>query len=98
MDFAEDFGSVLGRTAQEAGVNLKEGAATVAAYAAQRATHLATIVGQPGFERAVAAERDAVALFAGVVGVAGARAADARIVGLIEGALLFGAKAIALSA
>lgn len=39
---------------------------SVAVYAAARAAHLAGIVGQPGFDEAVAAERDAVALYAGV--------------------------------
>lgn len=38
----------------------------VAAYAAKRAAHLASIVDHPGFDVAVEAERDAVALYAGI--------------------------------
>ena len=68
----------------ETGVNLQKSAAEVAAYAAERALHLSTIVGQLGYDEAVIAERDAVALFAGVSAAVTADAADNRIVGLIQ--------------
>lgn len=79
------------------GASLKKTAAEVALYTAQRTAHLAALAGQPGFEEAVAAERDAVAMFAGIASVGEADAADARLLGLIEGALIIGAKAAAAS-
>ena len=66
----------------------------VAEYAAGRSAHLATLVDDPGFEYAVRAERDAVALFAGLETVASADAFDARMVGLIHGILGIAARAL----
>lgn len=75
---------------RETGGSLKRTSAEVATYTAQRAAHLATIVGQAGHAEAVIAERDAVCLFAGIAATREADAADQRVVGLIHGALALG--------
>jgi len=84
----EDPMGVLTSAITATGVSLKKSAADVALYTTQRAAHLSTLVGQPGYEEAVAAERDAVLLYAGVAAVREADAADMRLVGIIEGVLL----------
>jgi hypothetical protein len=91
----DEFNGWLAQAITATGASLKRSAAEVALYTAQRAAHLATLAGQPGFEEAVIAERDAVALFAGVKLVEEADAADARFHGLIEGVLAVAAKAAA---
>lgn len=95
MDVAKQLGDLLTDAAAEMGHQLQGELAEVTAYAAQRTTHLSTIVGQPGFDQALRAERDAVALKAGIGAVHSADAADARIVGIIQGVLAIGAAAIA---
>ena len=71
----------------ETGVGLDHAREDVALYMVQRAAHLSTLVGQPGFELALRAERDNVALYAGVQASLQAAAADQRMVGLIQGIL-----------
>lgn len=90
-----EFKQLIDSALSETGASLKESSQEVAAYAASRAAFLSTIVGQPGFEQAVIAERDNVALFAGVVAVGQAVAVQAKIVGIIQGALFMGAQALA---
>ena len=67
----------------------------VAAYAAQRMAVLATLVGQPGYEEAVIAERDNVAMFAGIGAVDTADAAAQRLLGIVQGVLSLGAQLLA---
>jgi hypothetical protein len=88
--YATNLRGALDAAIRETGAMLHKSSADVAVYAAQRAAHLATIVGQAGFDEAVVAERDAVILFAGLSAVRNADAADERIVGLIHGALAIG--------
>lgn len=78
----------------ETGVSLTKGAEELALYAAGRSAHLATLVDDPGFDQAVRAERDAVALEAGLSAVRQGDAADAQIVGIIQGAIAMGARAL----
>lgn len=92
-----EFLQLIDSALQETGVSLKASSAEVAVYAAGRAAFLSTIIGQPGFEQAVIAERDNVALFAGIAAVNQAVAVQARIVGVIQGALFMGAQALAKS-
>ena len=82
---------------EETGVGLQIGVAELATYAAERSAHLATLVSDPDFQLAVRAERDAVALKAGITAVQQADVADARIVGVIQGALSFAANLIAVA-
>lgn len=64
-------------------------------YVEERLRHLALIVGQPGWEEAARAERDAVGLHAGVNVTLSADAADQRLLGVIGGALSMGARMLA---
>lgn len=96
-DVTGDLKALFEDAIAETGVSLQVGAAELAAYAAERSAHLATLVGDPGFMLAVRAERDAVSLRAGITAVQQADAADARIVGVIQGALSFAAGLIAVA-
>lgn len=91
----QDFKELLERTLQETGAELDQAVDEVALYMADRTAHLSTLVGQPGFQEAVIAERDNVAMFAGLLAVDLADATDARIVGVIQGALAMAAKGLA---
>ncbi len=95
MDFGEDFKALLKDAFDEAGKELRIDLNALALYAQERAAHLATLAGQPGFELALRAERDNVTLRAGIAAVEQADATDQRIVGLIHGALGIAAKALA---
>lgn len=83
-----NLGTLLEAAAKETGLELVKTAAEVTAYAAQRALHLASIVGESGYDEALTAEADSVALFAGIHAVKAADAADARLLGIIQGALM----------
>ena len=93
MTTADGFRSLLEDVLAETGRSLTDTPAAIAAYAAERSAHLATLVGVEGFEVAVRAERDAVALRAGVAVTTEADAFDQRIAGAIHGALAFAARA-----
>ncbi len=95
MNVQDDLRELFEDAARETGVSLQVGAAELAEYAAARSAHLATLVGDPNFAMAVRAERDAVALKAGILAVQQADAADARLVGVIQGGLTFAAKFLA---
>lgn len=94
-NLGNELGKLLSDAVKETGQDLKGDLQVVTAYAAERTAVLATLVGQPGFEEAVRAERDNVALKAGIASVAAADAFDQRVVGIIQGALFIGAKALA---
>ena len=96
-DVKHELEALLTDAIAETGASLQQGAAELAAYAAERAAHLATLVDDPGFQEAVRAERDAVALKAGITAVQQADAADARIVGVIQGALALAANLLAVA-
>ena len=87
----DQFENLLRSAIEETGADLERSAAEVAAYMSTRVATLALLVGQVGYEQAVIAERDNVALFAGLRAVEQADAASARIFGLIQGALFFAA-------
>lgn len=91
----QELKNVLDAAIKETGVAVKADSAELAAYAAQRAAILATLIGQPGYELAVIAERDNVVLKAGIAAVGQADAAQARLIGVIQGALGISAQIIA---
>ena len=66
----------------------------VAAYANERLQHLKSIANQPGFRLAVIAERDSIALKAAGRAIDQAVAADARLIGIVDGAISIGLGAI----
>jgi len=95
MSLQNDFKELLEDALEETGVEVEKNLDEVSEYAAARAQHLSTIVGEPGFMQAVRAERDNVAIEAGLATVDTAEAVDARIRGVLQGALSIGAKFLA---
>lgn len=91
----DEIRTLLQGVVNETGRNLAGSAEDVAQYAAERAQHLARIYDQPGFDLALKAERDNVAMFAGIALVDQADAIDARILGIIEGALSIAKRVLA---
>lgn len=97
-DLGDQFVSLVQAHAQEIGVELKDNLNEVSQYASERAAHLSTIVGQPGWDEALVAERDNVAIYATSAAVQQADQLDQRFVNFIGQALglLSGALALAL--
>lgn len=91
----DEIKSLLGDTFTEMGESLKASAQELAQYTAERVDHLATCVGQPGFEQAVIAERDNVALRAGIAAVEEGNAVDQRRLRIITRILQIAATALA---
>ena len=73
------------------GLDFKGSAQEIRQYSAESMARLATLVGQPGFETAVEAERDIVAIKIGMRIAKDADKADMKALGVIEGALRMGA-------
>ncbi len=94
-DFAKEFAAMIDDAVTDTGVELKQAKDDLAAYMAERAAHLSSIAGEPGFEQAVTAERNNIALRAGLAVHDQARAADQRLVGMIAGAIRVAAFALA---
>lgn len=86
---------LLSSSAEELGLAIEGNTRELAAYAAERTAYLSLLVGQPGFEQAVVAERANVALRAGIAAIDTADVAQSRFLGVIQGALSIGAKALA---
>ena len=95
MNVEQEFKALLEDTLNEMGTSLQADLADLSRYASERSAHLSELVGQPGFEYAVRAERDSVALHAGITTTNEADATDQRLIGLIQGALRIGATALA---
>jgi hypothetical protein len=90
-DIGQQFFDAIVGPLTNLGFDLKNKASEVKMYAAQSMARLATLVGQPGYEMAVEAERDIVAIKVGMKVLADAKKTDAVAVGIIEGALRMGA-------
>lgn len=95
MDTTSTFKDLLDAAVKETGAKLKEAPAVLAGYMAERAAHLSTISHEPGFEKAVRAERNNVALRAGIEAHNTASLMDHQLLGLIQGALRVAAVALA---
>ena len=91
----DQFMDLLQGVASETGHDLSESADRIRTTVAEQMAKLSLVVGEPGYDRAVKAARDNVALAAGLAAVEDADAADGRIIGVIQGALFFGAKTLA---
>lgn len=89
-----DLEQLLESVAKEAKLDLDTSSKEVAAYAVQRAAVLATQIGLPGYQQSVIAERDNVALFAGLHAVGLADKGQAHLVSVIQGALAMAARAL----
>lgn len=79
-------------------IGASEARAELASYAAERAEALSLAVGEPGYDEALKAARDSLALKAGVVAVEQADDVDQHVLGLIGGALAFAARVLAAAA
>lgn len=95
MSTGSEMLTVLWAAAARLGKQLGRGGSDATDYLKARAEHLATILGQPGFEAALVAERDNAALFLGLRAMAVADAADAELRGILTGALAMGARVAA---
>lgn len=91
----EQLKNLLESALAETGADLQKTVSEVALYAAERTAILATLIGQPGYELAVIAERDNVVLMSGLQAVDQADAVRQRIIGVIQGALFLGAQGLA---
>lgn len=95
MNFREEFGALVSSAIADTGAGLSADLEELKTFAAERTAFLATIVDQAGYESALAAEVNNVMLKAGIGAVHSADVADARIVGIIQGALRIGAASLA---
>lgn len=89
-----DFAAMLIEQLKSAGSSLKDDLEAVRAYAAERMAHLAKCVGEPGYLEAVKAEAQNVAMEAAARAIDQADATDARLLGIIQGALAIASKAL----
>ena len=90
MEFENAFKKMLLDAAGAAGKEIRGDVDELARYAAERAKHLSTLVHDPDFEVAAVAERDNVAMRAGILATRRSDAMDHRIMGMIHGALRIG--------
>lgn len=90
----ESLVALLVGEAQQVGEAIVEDLDAVATYAAERAEHLATVVGEPGFEQALQAERDNIAIRAALRTVESADNLDERILRVTSTGLQMAATAL----
>jgi hypothetical protein len=95
MDTRKEFEALIVAAMNETGVSLAGARSDLAAYMAERATHLSLISGEAGFNEAVTAERDNVALRAGLNMSDQATGMEQRFIGIIAGALRIAALSLA---
>lgn len=95
MDTKHQFEQLLKDALKETGASMSASAKEVAQFMHERALHLSAIAGQPGFDQALRAERNSVAMRAGLKLADNAELADQRLVGLIQGMLGIAAGALA---
>lgn len=95
MNIKQQLQDLIEQTTNEMGVKLKASVVDVAIYADERAAYLVTIFGQTGYQKALIAERDSIALKAGISAVGDADAFDSRIIGIIQSVLSVGVSALA---
>lgn len=88
----DSFKSLLSTQFNDLGDDAEARIEEVALYAAERTAYLSTLVGHAGFEEAVVAERDNVALTAARVLTDQADIVDQGILGVIQGAMFTAAR------
>ena len=94
MDVGKERSDAVAGAAKRLGKGLEANMDELRTYASERMLHLSTLIGQAGYEEALVAERDNVALKAGLLAVDSADRADAELVGVITGAMVVGARAL----
>ena len=90
----ESFKKLLKDTAEEFETEIKADLNSLAVYTSEQITLLTKAVGQPGFDEALIAARNSIALHAGISATRQADAADQRILGIIQAVLALGVSAI----
>lgn len=91
----QEIENVLKQALRDTQVSVKMESRELAAYINERAIVLAGAVGEKGYDLMVVAERDNVLLAAGIAGVAQADAAQARLIGILQGVLGVSAQVLA---
>jgi hypothetical protein len=94
MDVGKELVDALSGAVNRLGKSLEGSVDELRTYAAERMLHLSTLIGQKGYQEALLAERDNVALKAGILAVDAGDRADAELLGLITGAIAVGARAL----
>ena len=95
MNDYDSIRDILEKALEETKVQLDVESRELAQYTAERALILSSLVGQPGYNEAVIAERDNVLLKAGILGASQSDGAQQRIIGIITGVLGLGAQVLA---
>jgi hypothetical protein len=94
MNQTDTIEQVLKDALKETGASLSISTKELATYMHARAVHLASIAAEPGYDQALRAERNNVALKAGIIASGQLSSIDSRILGLIQGILALAAAAI----
>lgn len=84
----DELKNLLSDALEETGADLTASGQAIAQLTATRAAELSVLVGLAGYEQAVVAARDEVALAAGLATVDNADAATGRVLSLIQGGLM----------
>lgn len=97
MNTRAEFQAMFDEALTRLGNNISTSTDSLAVYASERADHLSSILtnNEPGFDKAVVAARDNVALKAGLAVGQAAGAVDREWIGLIAGGLRLAAAALA---
>ncbi len=95
MNIKTEFETMIADALDETGSDLQASKEEIAVYMSERAAHLSTLTTDPGFAQAVIAERNNVAMRAGLAVSDNARGVDQRLLGMIGGALRIAAAALA---
>ena len=88
MDNGKRIEDVLRDALKETGQDLSSAGTELRLYAAERTAHLSLLAGQPGFSLAAQAEAQNIAMKAAQLAVVKADAIDARVVSVVQGALM----------
>lgn len=75
-------------------VNASVGSKELAKYVLERSEHLSLAAGEPGFDKAVRAEANALAIEAGLLAVSQAESTDAELRGFLYGVLRMASAAL----
>lgn len=94
QEIIEQFEALLGDVVDETKVDLKETKADVAQYMHARSLHLAGVVNDPGFSRALRAERNNVVMYAGLQIGDDVDSLQERVVGAIGAAMRIAASVL----
>lgn len=79
---------LLADALSQTGADLTASGQAIAQLTTIRASELSVLVGQPGYEQAVVAARDEIALAAGLAAVSNVDAATSRVLSIVQGGLM----------